>query len=440
MAALALKGITKSFGTTHVLSPIDLDIADGEFLTLVGPSGCGKSTLLRIIAGLERQDAGSVEIGGSSVDHLRPHERKVAMVFQNYALYPHMSVFENIALPLTMSRLNLLERIPLLRLLSPRRRAVMKQIAGEVQGVAAQLRIEPYFARRPGQLSGGQRQRVALGRAMVRHPDVFLMDEPLSNLDAKLRVHMRTELAELHARLGVTMVYVTHDQVEAMTMADRLAVMDQGAILQLGTPTEVYERPASITVAQFIGSPGINLLPGRVGVDGRVELLGTAMPVRVPAPAGSLLTIGVRPEAIRLHAGSGDCLSLPLPAPRESRVRKHPPLRPDRARADHGAVQNRARPGRIGPTVRRPDDARAHAWKLPLFGEQGQRLTLPVVVGESCRTRGQAGGAVRRGTRGPCRTPSDEHRLGDTERSDRVLPRTDRPGYSIFHRCDLRRR
>ncbi len=307
MAALTLRGITKSFGTTNVLSPIDLDIADGEFLTLVGPSGCGKSTLLRIIAGLERQDQGTVAIGQAPVDHLRPHERKVAMVFQNYALYPHMSVFENIALPLTMSRLNLFERIPLLRLLSPRRNDVMQQIAAEVKVVAEQLRIESYFARRPGQLSGGQRQRVALGRAMVRHPDVFLMDEPLSNLDAKLRVHMRSELAELHARLGVTMVYVTHDQVEAMTMADRLAVMDQGVILQLGTPTEVYERPASITVAQFIGSPGINLLPGTVDADGRVELFGVAMPVRVPAPTGSAITIGVRPEAVHMRTAPGDC-------------------------------------------------------------------------------------------------------------------------------------
>jgi len=308
MAALTLQGITKSFGATPVLRPIDLDIADGEFLTLVGPSGCGKSTLLRIVAGLERQDAGSVTIGGLAVDHLRPHERKVAMVFQNYALYPHMSVFENIALPLTMSRLNVFERIPLLRLLSPRRRVVMQQIASEVEAVAGQLRIESYFARRPGQLSGGQRQRVALGRAMVRHPDVFLMDEPLSNLDAKLRVHMRSELAELHARLGVTMVYVTHDQVEAMTMADRLAVMDQGVILQLGTPSEVYARPASITVAQFIGSPGINLLPGRVASAGQVELLGSTLPARVPAAPGSPLTIGVRPESVRLQPRAGDWL------------------------------------------------------------------------------------------------------------------------------------
>jgi multiple sugar transport system ATP-binding protein len=307
MAGLSLRGITKSFGPTPVLGGVDLDIADGEFLTLVGPSGCGKSTLLRIIAGLERQDAGTVTIGGAPVDHLRPHERKVAMVFQSYALYPHMSVFENMALPLTMARLNVLERIPLLRLLSPRRRRVMVDIVREVRAVGEQLRIEPYFARRPGQLSGGQRQRVALGRAMVRDPDAFLMDEPLSNLDAKLRVHMRTELAELHARLGVTMIYVTHDQVEAMTMADRLAVMDQGAILQLGTPSEVYERPASVTVAQFIGSPGINLLPGRVGPGGQVELLDAATPMRIDAPAGAAVTIGVRPEAIHLQPVPGDC-------------------------------------------------------------------------------------------------------------------------------------
>jgi multiple sugar transport system ATP-binding protein len=309
MAGLTLRGITKSFGTTHVLSPIDLDIADGEFLTLVGPSGCGKSTLLRIIAGLERQDAGSVAIGGNAVDHLRPHERKVAMVFQNYALYPHMTVFENMALPLTMQRLNVLERMPFIGALSPRRRAAMQQIATEVKTVAEQLRIESYFARRPAQLSGGQRQRVALGRAMVRDPDVFLMDEPLSYLDAKLRVHMRTELAELHARLGVTMVYVTHDQVEAMTMADRLAVMDQGTILQLGTPTEVYERPASVTVAQFIGSPAINLLPARAGASGIVELPdGTTSGVRVDAHARASLTLGVRPESVRLRAEPGDLL------------------------------------------------------------------------------------------------------------------------------------
>ena len=306
MAGLALRGITKAFGTVPVLAHLDLDIADGEFLTLVGPSGCGKSTLLRIIAGLEPQTTGSVSIGEVPVDHLRPHERKVAMVFQNYALYPHMTVFDNIALPLTMTRLNLLERLPLLRWLSTRRREVTRGIASDVRAVAEQLRIEKYFDRRPGQLSGGQRQRVALGRAMVRHPDVFLMDEPLSNLDAKLRVHMRSELAELHSRLGVTMIYVTHDQVEAMTMSDRLAVMDQGRILQLGTPEEVYERPASVMVAQFIGSPAINLLAATTNANGQVELNGHTLPVRLSQNAGAPVTVGIRPESVRVEAEPGD--------------------------------------------------------------------------------------------------------------------------------------
>jgi multiple sugar transport system ATP-binding protein len=305
MAGLALRDVAKSFGETSVLAPLDLDIADGEFLTLVGPSGCGKSTLLRIIAGLEPQSGGTVSIGGAPVDHLRPHERKVAMVFQSYALYPHMTVFDNIALPLTMARLNLLERLPLVKWLSPRRRRIMGGIARDVKTVAEQLRIEKYFDRRPVQLSGGQRQRVALGRAMVRHPDVFLMDEPLSNLDAKLRVHMRSELAELHSRLKATVIYVTHDQVEAMTMSDRLAVMDQGRILQLGTPDEVYSKPATVAVAQFIGSPAINLLNATARSDGQLEVDGAVWPLRAPQGMSSV-TVGIRPESVRRDAQPGD--------------------------------------------------------------------------------------------------------------------------------------
>jgi len=298
VARVALKSIAKSFGPASVLAGIDLDIADGEFLTLVGPSGCGKSTLVRIIAGLEPQSSGSVEIDGKPIDHLRPHERRVAMVFQSYALYPHMSVAANIGLPLAMQRLSLWERLPVVKHLSPRRRAVLRGIDDDVRAVAAQLQIEPLLARKPAQLSGGQRQRVALGRSMVRHPDVFLMDEPLSNLDAKLRVHMRTELAELHARLRTTFIYVTHDQVEAMTMSDRVAMMDAGTILQLGTPTELYARPATVKVAQFIGSPAINLLPATVGPGGVIELLGRALPLRTPLVAGTAATVGLRPEAI----------------------------------------------------------------------------------------------------------------------------------------------
>ena len=298
MASVELRSISKSFGGVPVLSGIDLDVADGEFLTLVGASGCGKSTLIRIIAGLEPQSSGSVLINGSPVDHLRPHERHVAMVFQSYALYPHMRVFANIALPLVMSRLNLLERLPLLRMLSTRRRRVMAEIEREVHAVTRQLQIDALLDRRPSQLSGGQRQRVALGRAMVRQPAAFLMDEPLSNLDAKLRVHMRSELAELHARLGTTFIYVTHDQVEAMTMSDRVAMMDNGTILQLGRPSDLYARPANIKVAQFIGTPAINLLPAKTGAFGCVELFGAELPIRVRRPAGSALTLGIRPEAI----------------------------------------------------------------------------------------------------------------------------------------------
>ncbi len=307
MAGLQLRGIQKSFGQTPVLRGVDLDIADGEFLTLVGPSGCGKSTLLRIIAGLEAQDSGTVSIGAESVDHLRPHERRVAMVFQSYALYPHMSVFRNMAMPLVMSRLRLWERLPLVGAFSARRRREMEAIDADVRSVAAQLQIEPFLNRRPAHLSGGQRQRVALGRAMVRHPDVFLMDEPLSNLDAKLRVHMRSELAELHGRLGTTFVYVTHDQVEAMTMSDRVAVMDAGDILQLGTPSELYDRPANVKVAQFIGSPAINLMPARALPSG-IEMGGTVLPVQTDLPAGTALTVGLRPEALVPSRATGHAL------------------------------------------------------------------------------------------------------------------------------------
>jgi multiple sugar transport system ATP-binding protein len=298
MASVTLQSIGKSFGGVPVLSDINLDVADGEFLTLVGASGCGKSTLIRIIAGLEPQSTGSVLIDGAPVDHLRPHERHVAMVFQSYALYPHMKVFANIALPLVMSRLRLFERLPVLRMLSARRRKVMAGIAGEVHAVAKQLQIEALLERRPSQLSGGQRQRVALGRAMVRQPAAFLMDEPLSNLDAKLRVHMRSELAELHDRIGTTFIYVTHDQVEAMTMSDRVAMMDNGVILQLGRPGDLYARPANVKVAQFIGTPAINLLPAKVSAQGLVELFGHELPVRARRSAGAALTVGIRPEAL----------------------------------------------------------------------------------------------------------------------------------------------
>jgi len=312
VADVELHAIAKSFGLTPVLKGVDLTVKDGEFLALVGPSGCGKSTLLRIIAGLEAQDTGAVSIGGRPVDHLRPHERRAAMVFQNYALYPHMSVFDNMALPLVMARHNLIERLPLLRHLSPRRRRIAAEIAREVRAVGAQLQIDQLFARRPWQLSGGQRQRVALGRAMVRHPQAFLMDEPLSNLDAKLRVHARAEIADLHRRLGATFIYVTHDQAEAMTMSDRVAVMMGGRLLQVAPPQEIYDQPATLEVARFVGTPEINVVPGHVRADGTVEVFGRAWPVEVDAEQGAPVSVAVRPEALLLDAGEARGRTPPL--------------------------------------------------------------------------------------------------------------------------------
>jgi len=294
VAAIGLDGIGKAFGGTPVLRDVTLSIRDGEFLTLVGPSGCGKSTLLRIIAGLERQDCGGVTIGAHRVDRLRPADRGVAMVFQSYALYPHMTVARNIATPLEMQRLSLAERLPLIRLLSPRRPRVMRGIMEEVEAVAASLRLDGLLGRKPAQLSGGQRQRVALGRAMVRRPDAFLMDEPLSNLDAKLRVHMRGELADLHRRLGATFVYVTHDQTEAMTMSDRVALMLGGRIEQLGTPASLYDTPETLAVATFIGSPPIACVPVTAEGGGLVDA-GTRLALRAQPGAA---TLGLRAEAV----------------------------------------------------------------------------------------------------------------------------------------------
>ena len=288
MAGIEIDGITKNFGRTEVLRRVDLDIRPGEFMTLVGPSGCGKSTLLRIVAGLEMQSSGSVRIAEAAVDGLRPRDRDLAMVFQSYALYPHLTVAENIAVPLRMRRLKGHQRWPLVGRLMPGTGSLESAIAAEVQSVAAMLDIGHLLDRKPGQLSGGQRQRVALGRAMVRHPKAFLMDEPLSNLDAKLRVHMRAEIAQLHRRLGTTFIYVTHDQAEAMTMSDRIAVMMDGAVLQVAAPEIVYNDPKDIRVAEFIGSPKINVLNGTVDDAGTVRLGGCDTGCAATAAPGSI--------------------------------------------------------------------------------------------------------------------------------------------------------
>jgi len=302
MARIELKDIRKSFDSTEVLRGVDLAIENGEFLSLVGPSGCGKSTLLRVIAGLEPQGAGEVSIDGRVVDGVRPSARNLAMVFQSYALYPHLNAFDNMAVPLRMRRLSTMERLPLLGALLPGRRHEERGIRSDVERVAAQLEITHLLQRKPAQLSGGQRQRVAVGRAMVRQPAAFLFDEPLSNLDAKLRVHMRAELAELHRSLRTTFVYVTHDQAEAMTMSSRIAVMIGGELVQVGRPGEIYDNPRDVRVAEFVGSPKINLLPGHVRDDGRLEVLGNVLRLTSSEPAG-ICRIGVRPERIEVGGG-----------------------------------------------------------------------------------------------------------------------------------------
>ena len=267
MAAVEIRRVTKSFGAVEVIRGVDVDISDGEFVVLVGPSGCGKSTLLRMIAGLEQITSGEISISGSVVNNVAPKARNVAMVFQNYALYPHMSVFDNMAFSLKV------------------RRTEGSETRQRVVGVADILSLKSYLGRYPRELSGGQRQRVATGRAIVRDPKVFLFDEPLSNLDAKLRVQMRTEIKALHQRLRTTSVYVTHDQVEAMTMADRIVVMNEGAVEQIGSPLELYDRPKNLFVAGFIGSPSMNFLRGSIrgqGSSGRIEI-GDGISLPLPA-------------------------------------------------------------------------------------------------------------------------------------------------------------
>ncbi|MEM7631378.1 MAG: ABC transporter ATP-binding protein [Pseudomonadota bacterium] len=302
MAQLTLKNIKKSFGDTPVLHDISLDVNDGEFVSLVGQSGCGKSTLLRIIAGLEQPDSGDVLINGQSMINAAPKDRNIAMVFQDYALYPHMSVGENMAMPLVMASLPLYARLPMMRSITPAGRKAQPEIRAGVEKVAKQLRIDHLLDRKPAQLSGGQRQRVALGRALVRDPQVFLMDEPLSNLDAKLRVQVRAEITELHASSGLTFVYVTHDQVEAMTMSSRVALLQTGHLLQVGTPNDLFSDPASRDVAQFIGSPEINIIGGES--HGGPITIGEA---QLPIDLGTIgpVQIGIRPETISIPNANG---------------------------------------------------------------------------------------------------------------------------------------
>jgi multiple sugar transport system ATP-binding protein len=284
MAEVSIRDLRKSYGATEVIHGVSVPIADGEFVVLVGPSGCGKSTLLRMIAGLEGISGGTISIGDRVVNNLAPAQRDIAMVFQNYALYPHKTVAANMGFALKMQKM-------------PR-----AEIDSRVNRAADILGLKPYLARYPRELSGGQRQRVAMGRAIVRNPKVFLFDEPLSNLDAKLRVQMRTEIRELHQRLQTTTVYVTHDQIEAMTMADKIVVMRDGHIAQMGAPLELYDRPANTFVAGFIGSPAMNLIPATVAEGGHAVAgdLTLPLPPGATLSPGAKVTWGLRPEYFAL--------------------------------------------------------------------------------------------------------------------------------------------
>ena len=308
MATVSVRAVRKAFGSTEILHGVDVEVEDGQFVILVGPSGCGKSTLLRMIAGLENITRGEIAIGGRVVNNVAPKERDIAMVFQNYALYPHMTVRDNMAFSLTL-------------LNAPK--AVMDEKVGRAASI---LGLEPYLDRYPRQLSGGQRQRVAMGRAIVRDPQVFLFDEPLSNLDAKLRVQMRAEIKDLHQRLGTTTIYVTHDQIEAMTMADKIVVMNGGNVEQIGAPLELYDRPNNLFVAGFIGSPAMNFLRGEIR--GGAFWMGE---ISLPLPTGGggavegqKVIYGMRPEHLRLDlAGVAATVHVTEPTGSETQVIMH---------------------------------------------------------------------------------------------------------------------
>lgn len=297
---VSIRGVSKRYGDSPALSDVSLEVRAGEFLTLLGPSGCGKSTLLRLIAGFETMDRGAIIIGDRDVSSLKPKDRGLSMVFQNYALYPHMSVFDNIATPLVMRRLGFWERFPILGRFFPRTRETRQEIALKVSSVARLLEIEEFLHRKPAQLSGGQRQRVALGRAIVPEPSLFLMDEPLSNLDARLRLQMRKELADLHTKLGITFIYVTHDQIEAMTMSHRIAVIMGGRIIQCGLPSEIYGRPLDMRIARFIGSYPISIVTGEVASTGHILVEGQRIAIRTGLSVSARVSIGIRAEDVSI--------------------------------------------------------------------------------------------------------------------------------------------
>jgi sn-glycerol 3-phosphate transport system ATP-binding protein len=356
MASIDIRGVRKRYGNQEVIHGVDLHIEDAELIVVVGPSGCGKSTLLRMIAGLETISEGEISIGDRVVNDLEPMDRDIAMVFQNYALYPHMSVYDNMAYGLR------------------NRRFPKDEIEKQVRRAAGILHIEAYLDRRPRQLSGGQRQRVAMGRAIVRDPAAFLFDEPLSNLDAKLRVQMRLEIKKLQRDLRTTSVYVTHDQVEAMTLADRLVVMNEGVAEQIGTPMDVYTRPATLFVAGFIGSPSMSFMPARMGDDARSVVLASGQRLALEGPmdiaAQRQVTVGIRPEHLLVEAEERY-------DPLDVQVELVEPLGADTL--VHGLVDGAALTARLPGDARINSGERLRLWvppdRLHLFDPaSGQRL------------------------------------------------------------------
>jgi len=347
MAGVTVTGVEKWFGSTHVIRGVEITIADGEFCVLVGPSGCGKSTLLRMIAGLEEITHGEIAIGGRVVNRVPPKERDIAMVFQNYALYPHMTVRDNMSFALSLAKL-------------PK-----KEIDEHVRRAAEILSLMPFLDRYPRQLSGGQRQRVAMGRAIVRDPQVFLFDEPLSNLDAKLRVQMRTEIKELHQRLKTTSIYVTHDQIEAMTMADRIVVMRDGVVEQIGDPLGLYDKPVNTFVAGFIGSPAMNLIPGtaRARAGTTVADFGDGvvlpLPPGVAADDGRPLLYGIRPEHCAVGGGQGLPVGIVVVEPTGADTQLYCRFRGQEVTA---MVRDRVASRAGDSVVLVPDPARAHVF------------------------------------------------------------------------------
>ena len=360
MASVKLTGLDKSYGAAAILRDISLTVEDGELLVLVGPSGCGKSTLLRLIAGLDGPSSGEIHIGARNVTHLEPAQRKIAMVFQSYALYPHMNVRQNMIFGLKFQGMS------------------AEEMRRRVSQAARMLQLEALLDRRPRELSGGQRQRVAIGRAIVREPDVFLFDEPLSNLDAALRVSTRVEIAKLHRALRATMIYVTHDQTEAMTLADRIVVMNQGRIAQIGRPLDLYYAPANLFVARFIGSPGMNIFAARITQKSAIgiRLEGQGIPAfdlagqDIAAPAGALVSLGVRPEHLSREARGAFQLAAPVELVERLGETSYVYLS-----GEGGPIIAEIR-GRAAPQVGDNIRLGASAADLHLFDAAGDRLTL----------------------------------------------------------------